>query len=48
MSKGRIRMLKRERQEQLLVEVVGFLTLAAGAMAIITLFNWAMIARYGV
>ena len=48
MSKGRIRMLKREKREQLLVEAVGFLTLAAGAMTIITLFNCAMIARYGV
>ena len=34
---------KRERREQMLVSITGFLTLAAGAMVLLTLVNWAII-----
>lgn len=34
---------KREKREKTLVSITGFLTLAAGAMILITLVNWAII-----
>ena len=34
---------KRERREQTLVSITGFLSLAAGVMVMLTLVNWAII-----
>jgi Flp pilus assembly protein TadB len=34
---------KRERREQILVSITGFLSLAATALVLITLVNWAII-----
>ncbi len=34
---------KREKREQTLVSITGFLSLAAGVMILLTLVNWAII-----
>ena len=36
-------MIKRERRAQFMVEALGFLTLAAGSLIVITLVNWSII-----
>ncbi len=43
MNKARLEMIKRERREQFITEALGFLTLAAAAMIVITLVNWSII-----
>ena len=43
MNKARLQMIKRERREQFITEALGFLTLTAGAMIVVTLINWSII-----
>ena len=43
MNKARLQMIKRERRAQFMAEALGFLTLTAGAMIVITLVNWTII-----
>ena len=43
MNKARLQMIKRERRAQFMAEALGFLTLAAAAMIVITLVNWTII-----
>ncbi len=43
MNKARLQMIKRERRAQFITEALGFLTLATGAVIVVTLINWTII-----